>query len=196
MDAEDAKLQQTILKSECTENDTKVLQLSLSRTYPGLSFNEALRKENEKLRLELERMQAQMDLDKCDVIQHLIGVTESACTDPQGKNNIKHSVVQGDVDSYVDSKTHKQEESEYGYIEPSGKEITIYKETGVEVHNKDHNRQDTVYSSDEGRGQLYTFSRWRNRIYHFYRDPALCKISCNPFNEQLLLHRHSMTGIE
>lgn len=70
-------MQDVIMKPEPSRNDTVVLKKSLSTSYPNLPFNEALRKENEKLKLELQRSQAHLDVGQCQVIQHLIEVTET-----------------------------------------------------------------------------------------------------------------------
>lgn len=68
-----------------------VLKKSLSCSYPNLPFDEALKKENEKLRLELQRSQA-IDPGQCEVIQHLIGVTQTvASTLPEKSSLLKNS---------------------------------------------------------------------------------------------------------
>ncbi|XP_068646787.1 cell number regulator 13-like isoform X1 [Aristolochia californica] len=77
-DEEDRKLHDVILKPEQMQNDTMVLKKSLSCSYPHLGFNEALQEENEKLKLEYQRSQANMDVRECEVIQHLLEVTETA----------------------------------------------------------------------------------------------------------------------
>lgn len=78
LDEEDQKVQQVIMKPEPCETDTVILKKTLSCSYPKYSFDEALRKENEKLRLELQRSQANLDMTQCEVIQRLLDVTQSA----------------------------------------------------------------------------------------------------------------------
>ncbi|KAM7259115.1 hypothetical protein ACFE04_014856 [Oxalis oulophora] len=78
MDEEDEQVQNVILKPEPTKHDTIELKKTLTRSYPNMGFNEALQKENEKLRLELQRSQANYDAGQCKVIQHLLDVTEIA----------------------------------------------------------------------------------------------------------------------
>ncbi|KAL2649551.1 hypothetical protein R1flu_017679 [Riccia fluitans] len=76
LDDEEKTIYTTLLKDERTLSDSAILQRSLSRSYPGLGLERALREENEKLRAELKQMRARMELDKCDVIEHLIEITE------------------------------------------------------------------------------------------------------------------------
>lgn len=45
--------------------------------YPEIKFYEALQEEKEKLQIELERSRSNNDPDRCRLIEHLIGVTES-----------------------------------------------------------------------------------------------------------------------
>lgn len=78
LDEEDRKVQDVILKTDSSKEHTTMLKKTLSCSYPNLGFNEALRKENEKLQLELQQSQAHLDVGQCEVIQHLIDVTESA----------------------------------------------------------------------------------------------------------------------
>lgn len=76
-----------ILKPEPSTNDAIILKKTLSCSYPNLGFNEALQKENEKLRLELQRSQANYDVKQCEVIQHLLDVTEVAATSVPDKSS-------------------------------------------------------------------------------------------------------------
>ncbi|OAY77995.1 Cell number regulator 13, partial [Ananas comosus] len=80
-------------------NKTVVLKKTLSCSYPNLPFDQALQKENEKLQMELQRSQSNMDIGQCEVIQRLLGVTETVARTLQEKStNLKDS---------------KKEESEY-----------------------------------------------------------------------------------
>ncbi|XP_022844280.1 protein MID1-COMPLEMENTING ACTIVITY 1-like isoform X1 [Olea europaea var. sylvestris] len=81
-DEEDRKVQNAILNPQPSEDDTIILKKSLSCTYPKLPFDTALRKENEKLKLELQRSQAHLDVAQCEVIQQLIEVTEKTADPP------------------------------------------------------------------------------------------------------------------
>lgn len=79
-DDEDKKVQDVILNPDPCSNHKMILKKTLSCSYPNLRFDEALRKENEKLQLELQRSQSSMDIDQCEVIQQLLGVTEAVAS--------------------------------------------------------------------------------------------------------------------
>ncbi|KAL0928259.1 hypothetical protein M5K25_000132 [Dendrobium thyrsiflorum] len=70
-----------------------ILKKTLSCSYPNLRFDEALQEENEKLQLELQRSQSSMDIGQCEVIQHLLEVTEAVASSLNEKcahhNNLK-----------------------------------------------------------------------------------------------------------
>lgn len=87
LDEEDRRVHDVILKPEPSTNDAIILKKTLSCSYPNLGFNEALQKENEKLRLELQRSQANYDVKQCEVIQHLLDVTEVAATSVPDKSS-------------------------------------------------------------------------------------------------------------
>lgn len=80
-------MQDVILKQESTrEAATSVLKKTLSRSYPNMGFCQALKTEEEKLQLELQRSRARYDDDQCEVIQRLIDVTQTvASVDPDTK---------------------------------------------------------------------------------------------------------------
>ncbi|KAG8073518.1 hypothetical protein GUJ93_ZPchr0006g41073 [Zizania palustris] len=89
-DEEDKEVQDALLNPDPCKNPTVVLKKTLSCSYPNLPFNEALRKESEKLQVELQMSQSSMDMGQCEVIQHLLGVTKTVassipdkCTDPK-----------------------------------------------------------------------------------------------------------------
>ncbi|XVF15957.1 hypothetical protein REPUB_Repub09cG0200600 [Reevesia pubescens] len=84
LDEEDRRVQEVILKPEPSKNDSVILKKTLSCSYPNLCFNEALQKENEKLQLELQRSQANYDVQQCEVIQRLLDVTEVAANSEKG----------------------------------------------------------------------------------------------------------------
>ncbi|XP_027347339.1 protein MID1-COMPLEMENTING ACTIVITY 1 [Abrus precatorius] len=78
LDDEEQKGQTVIMKPEPDKGDAVVLKKTLSCSYPSFSFTEALKKENEKLQVELQHSQANMDINQYEFIQHLLDVTEVA----------------------------------------------------------------------------------------------------------------------
>jgi hypothetical protein len=63
-----------------------------------------LKKEKEKLKMELQRSQSSMDVGQCEVIQHLLGVTDIVANTLPEKSNAKK------VDSSDDEKHSNHEE--------------------------------------------------------------------------------------
>ena len=103
LDDDDKRIHEVILNPEPSKDEAMVLKKSLSCSYPNLPFNKALQKENEKLQLELQRSQANLNVGECEVIQRLIDVTESvAATSLPEKNSPEksHKVVEK---TYVDA---------------------------------------------------------------------------------------------
>ncbi|KAJ4970501.1 hypothetical protein NE237_003600 [Protea cynaroides] len=90
LDEEDAEAQGAVLKSDPTKEDAKILEKSMSRRYPHLEFNEALQVEKNKLHIELQRSEANNNIQECTVIQHLIKVTENV-VDVFPETGTKHS---------------------------------------------------------------------------------------------------------
>ncbi|CAI8588559.1 unnamed protein product [Vicia faba] len=78
LDDEDQQAHTVILKPDPDKEDTAVLKKTLSCSYPNCSFTEAIKKEKEKLNLELQRSQANLDMNQCEVIQRLLDVTKVA----------------------------------------------------------------------------------------------------------------------
>ncbi|XP_072954472.1 cell number regulator 13 [Typha angustifolia] len=91
-DEEDKNVQDALLNPYPCKNHTTVLKKTLSCSYPNLPFDEALQKENEKLQVELQRSQSNMDLGQCEVIERLLGVTETVASSlPEKDTDIKKS---------------------------------------------------------------------------------------------------------
>lgn len=96
-------MQDALLNPDPCTNPTIVLKKTLSCSYPNLPFNEALRKESEKLQVELQRSQSNMDLGSCEVIQHLLGVTKTVeSTIPEEETTAKVPEKKGS--NYSESK--------------------------------------------------------------------------------------------
>ncbi|XP_023539882.1 protein MID1-COMPLEMENTING ACTIVITY 1-like [Cucurbita pepo subsp. pepo] len=114
LDDDDKRIHEVILNPEPSTDEAMVLKKSLSCSYPNLPFNKALQKENEKLQLELQRSQANLNVGECEVIQRLISVTESvAATSRHEKHSPErvHKVVEN---THVDANNgHSSDESYY-----------------------------------------------------------------------------------
>ncbi|CAI0392809.1 unnamed protein product [Linum tenue] len=113
LDEEDRKVQDLILKSESVKDQTTVLKKTLSCSYPNMCFNEALQKESEMLQVELQRSQANMDVNQCEVIQHLLEVTEVAAANvvPERSSPKKASKKSEPDFSDMNEKEHTFDES-------------------------------------------------------------------------------------
>lgn len=77
LDHEDKQVQDVIMKPEPSKYDAIVLKKNLSCSYPNIPIKDAIRKEREKLQQELQHSQANLDVRQCQVIQHLLEVTEA-----------------------------------------------------------------------------------------------------------------------
>lgn len=114
LDDDDKKIHEVILNPEPSTDEAMALKKSLSCSYPNMPFNKALQKENEKLQLELQRSQANLNVGECQVIQRLLDVTESvAATSLHEKNSPEksHKVVEN---THVDANHgHSSDESFY-----------------------------------------------------------------------------------
>ncbi|CAM8899982.1 unnamed protein product [Rhodiola kirilowii] len=93
LDDEDQKVQHVILDPEASVRDSAMLKKTLSCSYPNLPFKDALKKESQKLQLELHQSQANLDVQQCQVIQHLLEVTEaiSESSLPEEGSPVKNS---------------------------------------------------------------------------------------------------------
>lgn len=87
LEVEDMKMQEVIMKPEPSKDDTIILTKNLSCSYPRVPINEAIQKENEKLQLELQHSQANLDVGQCEFIQHLLDVTEVVATNTLSLRN-------------------------------------------------------------------------------------------------------------
>ena len=106
-------MQDVILKPEPSKNDAMILKKTLSCSYPNLCFNEALQKENEKLQLELQQSQSNYDVQQCEVIQHLLDVTEvaAATSIPDKSSSMKGSKkVERNISDANSEKGHSYDE--------------------------------------------------------------------------------------
>lgn len=159
LDDEDQKAQTVILKPDPDEDDTAVLKKSLSCSYPNCTFNEAIKKEKEKLTLELQRSQANLDINQCEVIQRLLDVTKVA----------EYSLP----DNHSPEKNHKKEK--YGYSETNG-------DKGLSSDEKYHAKVDTLPPSrysvsrkdSRSTGDSYQQEDWHTDLLACCSEPSLC----------------------
>ncbi|XP_061367727.1 protein MID1-COMPLEMENTING ACTIVITY 1-like [Gastrolobium bilobum] len=119
LDDEDQKMQTVILKPEPDKDDAAELKKTLSCSYPNCSFTEALKKENEKLKLELQRSQANLDMNQCEVIQRLLDVTEVAAYSLPEKCSTEksHKKVQYSYTDANDDQGHSSDEKHHKIID-------------------------------------------------------------------------------
>ncbi|GJV53000.1 MID1-complementing activity 1-like protein [Tanacetum coccineum] len=106
LDDEDIKVQDVIMKPVPSNTDTNVLKKSISCSYPHLPFNKAIKKESEKLQVELQHSQANLDVGQCEIIQHLIEVTQAVASKSE---SVKTQPSYLDVSSY--NENHNNSES-------------------------------------------------------------------------------------
>lgn len=119
MDDSEVKMRDTLWKPERTKRDSLRLSKQLSRRYPGVPLNFALREENAKLRKELEHMRARRELGECNVIERLIDFTETAAADPVILQEAMSQIAEEDEDEAADrpsSKHHIVKESSNRHV--------------------------------------------------------------------------------
>ncbi|KAK7376139.1 hypothetical protein VNO78_34993 [Psophocarpus tetragonolobus] len=158
LDDEEQKMQTVILKPEPDVGDAVVLKKTLSCSYPNFSFSEALKKENEKLQVELQQSQANMDIYQYEFIQHLLDVTEVAALYHSEKS---HKKVEDRDYSYSDDKAHSSNE-------------------------KNHKKNDTLSTSRSSvsekdllsTGGSYHQEDWHTDLLACCSDPYLCIKTC------------------
>ncbi|KAJ4963273.1 hypothetical protein NE237_023212 [Protea cynaroides] len=162
LDEEDRKMHDAILKQE---NDTGVLKKTLSCSYPNLPFEKALQKENEKLQLELQRSQAHMDVGQCEVIQHLIEVTETAANYfPEKDSPVKSSKkVKPNYSDTSDDKGHSLEES-------------YYTENDTRMTSRNTSSVSSGHDLVSNRGS-HRHEEWHSDLLACCSEPYLCMFS-------------------
>lgn len=120
LDDEDRRVQDVILKRDPSQHDAIVLKKTLSCSYPNMPIDEAIQKENQKLQLELQHSQANLDVGHCEMIQHLLEVAEAvaATSLPEKSSSVKESKVE---QVYIDVNSEK-ELYDKNYSKNSGKQ--------------------------------------------------------------------------
>ncbi|XP_065039322.1 cell number regulator 13-like isoform X2 [Musa acuminata AAA Group] len=112
-DEEDRKVQDVLLNPVPCKSQSMVLKKSLSCSDSSMSFDEALQKENEKLQMELQRSQTNLDVGACGLIQQLLGLTETmASAFPENTVELKN--YENVESASVDVLDGKEDYSSYG----------------------------------------------------------------------------------
>ncbi|MQM09000.1 hypothetical protein Taro_041859 [Colocasia esculenta] len=137
LDDEDRNVQDAILNSDPSKNDPTVLKKTLSCSYPNLPFDKALKKESEKLQLELQRSQANMDVGQCEVIERLLGVTETMASKLPEKNSQPKNTVKVE-ESCQDNENVKKHNHGKRYASPVRSGRDLLSTTGSSRHEKWH----------------------------------------------------------
>ncbi|GER34883.1 PLAC8 family protein [Striga asiatica] len=98
---EDQEVLDVILRREPLQHDMIFLQKTLSCSYPDMPIKEAVKKENEKLQVELQYSQSNMDVGQSEVIRYLLEVMETFAEAPFPEDSVivKQSKVEYDKNS-------------------------------------------------------------------------------------------------
>ncbi|KAM0055147.1 putative PLAC8 motif-containing protein [Helianthus debilis subsp. tardiflorus] len=162
LDDEDRKVQDVIMKPEPSHADTVILKKTLSCRYPNLPFKEVIQKENEKLHLELQRSQAHLDVSQCQVIQHLIEVTEAVASKSQHEQDSPKKVTKKSETHYLDVNTDK--------------EIVQYEgNSNKKTHSTSRSTSSASYGQDlaSARGS-YGHGEWHSDLLGCCSEPKMC----------------------
>ncbi|KAF5762451.1 putative PLAC8 motif-containing protein [Helianthus annuus] len=181
LDDEDRKVQDVIMKPDPSHADTVILKKSLSCSYPNLPFKEVIKKENEKLQLELQRSQAHLDVGQCEVIQHLIEVTQVVASKSQHEQDSpKKTSKKADVSS------DKEVEDE------SDSEKTAHSNTNTSM---------VLYGHDFSSSQAsYGDGEWHSDLLGCCSEPKMCIktffFPCGTFSKiaSVATNRHMTSG--
>ncbi|KAL7186381.1 hypothetical protein ACSBR2_028179 [Camellia fascicularis] len=158
-------VQDVILKPDPSKNDTMWLKKTLSCSYPNLPFNEALQKENEKLQLELQCSQANLDVGECEVIQHLLDVTEAVAVNSVSEKSSPMRISKKVEQNYSDVNSEKEHSYDESYTKQS------------ETHSTSRNTS----SVSSGRDLLSTRGsnwddEWHSDLLGCSFEPILCML--------------------
>ncbi|KAJ3682455.1 hypothetical protein LUZ60_015028 [Juncus effusus] len=151
-DEEEKQAQDLLLNPNPSQ--TVVLKKTLSCSYPNLPFDQALKKENEKLQIELHRSQSNMDVKQCEVIERLLGVTESVASVISEKDEKKgfckeeKKVYSGrEMEHCEEEKVYGNREEDYGNKGSNGSYVAS---RGLERHGDEWSADLLGCCSDPG----------------------------------------------
>ncbi|CAH9088331.1 unnamed protein product [Cuscuta epithymum] len=161
LDDEDMKVQQVIMKPEPSKDDTVVLKKTLSCSYPSMPISEAIRKENEKLQLELQHSQANLDVHHCEFIQHLLDVTQVVAATSLPEKNLPAKPIKVEH-GYSDDESNK-ETCDESYRKNIDKQTTPRNTSSVS------SKQDLLSSKGS-----HQYEEWHSDLLGCCSEPLLC----------------------
>ncbi|KAI7733162.1 hypothetical protein M8C21_024047 [Ambrosia artemisiifolia] len=187
LDDEDRKVQDVIMKPEPSPADTVILKKTLSCSYPNLPFKEVIQKENEKLHLELQRSQAHLDVGQCQVIQHLIEVTEAVASKSQHEQDSPKKVTQKSETQYIDVNTDK--------------EVQYESNSNKKTHSTSRSTSLALYGQDLASAKgSYGHGEWHSDLLGCCSEPKMCMrtffFPCGTFSKiaSVATNRHMTSG--
>ncbi|XP_019172276.1 PREDICTED: protein MID1-COMPLEMENTING ACTIVITY 1-like isoform X2 [Ipomoea nil] len=158
LDDEDRKVQEVILKPDPSLDDAVVLKKTLSCSYPSMPINEALRKENEKLHLELQLSQANLDVHQCEFIQHILDVTEvvasSSLSETSSPVKPPNKAEHDNSAAYIDQDHYNQN----------------YKKSNEKRNNSSFSSRHDLLSSKGS----HRYEQWHSDLLGCCSEPLLC----------------------
>nr|GMD09789.1 protein MID1-COMPLEMENTING ACTIVITY 1-like [Ipomoea batatas]GMD75592.1 protein MID1-COMPLEMENTING ACTIVITY 1-like [Ipomoea batatas]GME19063.1 protein MID1-COMPLEMENTING ACTIVITY 1-like [Ipomoea batatas] len=156
LDDEDRKVQEVILKPDPSLDDAVVLKKTLSFSYPSMPINEALRKENEKLHLELQLSQSNLDVHQCEFIQHILDVTEvvSSLSETSSPAKPPNKAERDYSAAYIDQDHYNQN----------------YKKSNEKRNNSSFSSKHDLLSSKGS----HRYEQWHSDLLGCCSEPLLC----------------------
>ncbi|CAA0809384.1 Protein MID1-COMPLEMENTING ACTIVITY 1 [Striga hermonthica] len=113
---EDQEVLDVILRREPLQHDTIVLQKTLCCSYPDMPIKEAAKKENEKLQVELQYSQSNIDVGQSEVIRYLLEVMETFAEAPFPEDSSIVKQPKAEYDKNSPQNAEKQAASGEGYL--------------------------------------------------------------------------------
>ncbi|GKA57747.1 protein MID1-complementing activity 1 [Tanacetum coccineum] len=184
LDDEDRKVQTVIMNPDPSHTDTAVLKKTLSCSYPNLPFKEVIKKEKEKLHVELQRSQSNYDVGQCEVIQHLIEVTEVVASKSQHEQDSPKKISKKMEAQYSNVSSNNDAEDEKPHS------TSRSTSTAMVVYDKD------MYSTRES----YGHGEWQSDLLGCCSEPKMCLktffFPCGTFSKiaTVATNRHMTRG--
>lgn len=184
LDDEDRKVQTVIMNPNPSHTDTAVLKKTLSCRYPNLPFKEVINKEKEKLHVELQRSQSNYDVGQCEVIQHLLEVTEVVASKSQHEQDSPKKISKKMEAQYSNVSSNNDAEDEKPHS-PSRSTSTA-----MVVYEKDMPSTRESYGPGE----------WQSDLLGCCSEPKMCLktffFPCGTFSKiaTVATNRHMTSG--